>query len=74
MAEVHVIGEIVGGYGFPENSLFCKWNFHAGGAWKLLAGHREGQTQSDTPLDDDFAHWNHPIDLHYATKGIQGSK
>ena len=30
MAEVHVIGQLVGASGFPEPSLFCKWGFHAG--------------------------------------------
>ena len=30
MAEVHVIGQLVGGSGFPENSLFCKWGIHTG--------------------------------------------
>ena len=30
MAEVHVIGQIVGGSGFPENRLFCKWGIHTG--------------------------------------------
>ncbi|XP_063726579.1 B9 domain-containing protein 2-like [Symsagittifera roscoffensis] len=72
MAELHIIGEIVGGDGFPENSLFCKWSVHAGGAWKLLAGNREGQTQADSPMDEEFACWNHPLDLHFVTKGIQG--
>lgn len=30
MAEVHIIGQIVGGTGFPENSLFCKWGINTG--------------------------------------------
>ena len=30
MAEVHVIGQLVGGSEFPENSLFCKWGIHTG--------------------------------------------
>jgi len=30
MAEVHIIGQIVGANGFPENSLFCKWGVHTG--------------------------------------------
>lgn len=30
MAEVHVIGQIVGATGFSENSLFCKWGVHTG--------------------------------------------
>ena len=30
MVEVHVIGQLVGGSEFPENSLFCKWGIHTG--------------------------------------------
>lgn len=33
---------------------------------------REGQTQVDTPQIGDMAYWSHPIDLHFATKGLQG--
>ena len=33
MAELHVIGQIVGGHSFPETALFCKWAVHSG---KLL--------------------------------------
>ncbi|XP_077788394.1 B9 domain-containing protein 2 isoform X3 [Podarcis muralis] len=72
MAEVHVIGQIVGASGFPSSSLFCKWGIHTGGAWKLLSGFREGQTQVDHPQLDDVAYWSHPIDVHFATKGLQG--
>ncbi|CAH1263683.1 B9D2 [Branchiostoma lanceolatum] len=72
MAEVHVIGQIVGASGFPEHSLFCKWGVHAGGAWKILSGSREGQTQVDNPQDEQSANWSHPIDIHFSTKGLQG--
>lgn len=30
MAEVHVIGQIIGATGFSEGSLFCKWGIHTG--------------------------------------------
>jgi len=30
MAELHIIGEIVGGSGFPNQDLFCKWGIHMG--------------------------------------------
>ena len=72
MAEMHVIGQLVGASGFPSQSLFCKWGIHIGGAWKVLAGLREGQTQVDHPLTEQFAYWSHPIDIHFATKGLQG--
>uniref|UniRef100_A0A3B3ZNW7 B9 domain-containing protein 2 n=1 Tax=Periophthalmus magnuspinnatus TaxID=409849 RepID=A0A3B3ZNW7_9GOBI len=72
MAELHVIGQIVGASGFPQNSLFCKWGVHTGGAWRLLSGLKEGQTQVDNPHIGEMAYWSHPIDLHFATKGLQG--
>jgi len=30
MAEVHVIGQLVGASGFPDQCLFCKWGIHIG--------------------------------------------
>jgi len=50
MAEVHVIGELVGADNFPSSSLFCKWGLALGAAWKILEGVKEGQTQTDGPL------------------------
>ena len=49
MAEVHIIGELVGGDKFPSGSLFCKWGLEIGSAWKVLEGSKEGQTQIDHP-------------------------
>ena len=49
MAEVHVIGQLVGASGFPSGDLFCKWGLAVGSAWKVLEGDREGQTQVDHP-------------------------
>ncbi|XP_025000288.2 B9 domain-containing protein 2 [Gallus gallus] len=72
MAEVHLIGQLLGASGFSQRRLFCKWGLHAGGAWKLLGGLCEGQTQVDDPQADDMAHWCHPLDVHFATKGLQG--
>lgn len=72
MAEVHVIGQILGGSGFPESSLFCKWKVQMGSAWRVLEGDTEGQTQVDEPTDGPMAHWSHPIDIHFGTKGLQG--
>lgn len=72
MAEVHLIGELVGGDGFCSTNLFCKWGLVVGSAWKVLEGQHEGQTQVDHPQDGGFAKWSHPIDIHLATKGLQG--
>ncbi|NXX09419.1 B9D2 protein, partial [Larus smithsonianus] len=44
----------------------------SGGAWKLLSGLGSGQTQVDDPQADDVAYWCHPLDVHFATKGLQG--
>ncbi|XP_025920884.1 transforming growth factor beta-1-like, partial [Apteryx rowi] len=70
MAELHVIGQIVGASGFDESSLFCKWDIHAGSAWKLLAGRREGQTQVDDPQADDVAYCStcRTLDLELARR------
>ena len=43
-----------------------------GGAWKVLAGLREGQSQVDNPVNGEVAYFSHPIDVHFATKGLQG--
>lgn len=45
-----------------------------GGGWKILSGLREGQTQVDDPEIDEISTWAHPIDIHFATKGLQGLK
>ena len=55
-----------------HRSLFCKWSLHSGGAWKVLQGLREGQTQVDNPSLGEIAYWCHPVDVHFATKGLQG--
>lgn len=73
MAEVHIVGQLLHGEQFyPYDSLFCRWSLQTGGAWRLLQGVREGQTQVDIPESGKPAVWSHPIDVHYATKGLQG--
>ena len=88
MAEVHLIGRLIGASDFSSaaassssspgasSGLFCKWSVQTGGAWRLLSGLREGQTQVDRPSDGVEgaveAHWCHPIDAHFATRGLQG--
>ena len=49
MAELHIIGQVVGGSGFPSQDLYCKWSIVAGQNWSLLEGLVEGQTQVDVP-------------------------
>ena len=67
MAEVHVIGELVGGSDFPSGDLFCKWSVSHGSGWRVLEGDSEGQTQIDHPQDGKFAKWSHPIGTCIAT-------
>jgi B9 domain-containing protein 2 len=45
---------------------------NVGTNWRVLEGTVEGQTQVDHPQDSNVAKWGHPIDIHLATKGLQG--
>lgn len=72
MAELHVIGQLVGATDFGTDGLFCKWGFHAGRAWELLEGLDAGQTQADFPEDGVTYSWSHPVDVHYASRGLAG--
>ncbi|XP_029637783.1 B9 domain-containing protein 2 isoform X1 [Octopus sinensis] len=72
MAEVHVIGQISGAYGFPSSRLFCKFGIQSGNAWKVLSGLTEGQTQVDNCQNEEAAYWSYPLDIHFTTKGLQG--
>ncbi|KAE8744309.1 hypothetical protein FOCC_FOCC009032 [Frankliniella occidentalis] len=72
MAEVHIIGQILSATGFPSHNLFCKWGIHAGAGWRVIEGLTDGQTHVDNPSWQDIAVWSHPIDVHFATKGVQG--
>jgi hypothetical protein len=70
MAELHVIGQLVGGEGFPSSDLFCRWKLVAGPAWRLLEGQAEGQTQVDAPVDGLMACWSHPIGTARLSRGV----
>ena len=45
----------------------------SGGAWQILEGLREGQTQVDNPQNHNTAIFAHPIDIHFATEGMHGT-
>jgi B9 domain-containing protein 2 len=49
MAEVFIIGTILGASGFPRSSLCAKWGFTTGETWTLVEGDEAGQTQVDLP-------------------------
>eukprot|EP01083_Nonionella_stella_P040171 109176_1 len=70
--ELHVIGEFVGGTGFDFDNAFGRFQFVAGESWELVGGQDKGQTQVDYPKDGMNFIWNHPIDLHYYLKAVQG--
>lgn len=72
MAELHVVGQILGAFGFPSQNLFCKWGVVAGRSWELLEGLDNGQTQLDLAPDGEPVVWAHPLDLHYACRGLAG--
>ncbi|KAF5297370.1 hypothetical protein FQR65_LT01300 [Abscondita terminalis] len=72
MAEVHVIGEIFSAERFPKQSLFCKWTLQFGNNWKVISGKKEGQTHVVSSEFEDDCRWCFPIDVHLATKGVQG--
>uniref|UniRef100_A0A1I7YEQ3 B9 domain-containing protein 2 n=1 Tax=Steinernema glaseri TaxID=37863 RepID=A0A1I7YEQ3_9BILA len=71
MAELHVIGRIEKGAGYPEARLFIRWNVHLGGGWKVVQGETEGQTQTDISSLQD-AYFSHPLDFHLTTKTMHG--
>ena len=72
MAEVHIIGTIIGASDFDEPTLCCKYTILSGDSWSLIEGTSSGQTHVDTPMDPSFTLWSHPIDVHYNTKSISG--
>jgi B9 domain-containing protein 2 len=82
--ELHIIGEIVGASSLDPNgdaagNAFCAWELKTGRYWNCVGGHESGQTQVDYPdsLDESdagsgMAVWNHPMDVHYFTKTVEG--
>ncbi|RCN47683.1 B9 protein [Ancylostoma caninum] len=72
MAEVYISGQIESADGFGDNRVCCRWSLQTGGGWRVVEGAVEGQTQTDLPSAFEEAYFAHPIDLHLATKTIQG--
>ena len=71
--EMHVIGEIVGCSGLDDENVFATFEVVKGKEWSCVGGEQKGQTQVDYPSSDgNLAVWNHPLDLHYFTKSMQG--
>eukprot|EP00892_Ulva_mutabilis_P003288 jgi/Ulvmu1/1330/UM011_0058.1 len=73
MAEVHFMGQILGGTGFPNTGLICKWGLEASeDTWDVLEGFTQGQTHTNWARDGGKAVWAHPIDVHYQCMGLSG--
>ena len=70
--ELHVLGEISGGTGFPKG-VCLKFIVDYGEMWRKMAGQAEGQTHVDYPIDDcEMVVWSHPVDLHFSASSVQG--
>ncbi len=72
MAEVIITGQLLSAHGFPPGGVFCKFSFEAGSNFRVLQGKTQGQTHCDTPFDGEMAVLAHPLDVHYALKGVDG--
>ena len=71
MADVYVIGQLVGADGFDRPNLLCTWEVITGAQWAHVEGHTKGQTH--VLMDPDDGVWAHPIDVHYQARSIQGT-
>lgn len=49
MAEVHIVGTLLGASQFSNSELSCKYQLVAGDHWHVLEGDTSGQTQVDVP-------------------------
>jgi hypothetical protein len=72
MVEVHIIGEVKKAINFREPRLFCSWEFKTGPLWRVVEGQEKGQTSVNSSRFEENSIFCDPIDLHYATRGIQG--
>lgn len=85
MAEVHIIGSLVGATEFPKPELCCNWTMIAGDDWTVVEGDISGQTQVDIPAVNIFnlgsnhysvepPYWffSSQIDIHYTTSAVIG--
>ena len=55
MAEVHLIGQLIGASEFPEEKgLFCKFAIQTGAAWKVLAVREKNHSSIDNHINFNF--------------------
>jgi len=72
MAEMFMIGQVVGASEFSASDLYCVWNIKKGSKWVHVSGLDSGQTHVDTKGEDNVFVWAHPIDVHYSTPTCVG--
>ena len=75
MTSVYVIGQVLGGHGFPNGNrgLHCHWELITTPNWSREQGLTKGHTQVDSPKDGVEAVWSHPVDVHYSvSERVQG--
>ncbi len=69
-------GDFESEHWLPENTSLIaaavQWGIIAGRTWELLEGLEEGQTHLDQADEGEMVVWAHPLDVHYACKGITG--
>jgi len=72
--EVHIIGEITGASELSVDNSYCAFEIKTGKFWSCVGGDVSGQTQVDYPDggEGSMVIWNHPIDVHYYTKTLEG--
>ncbi|GAB5364385.1 hypothetical protein AAMO2058_000965500 [Amorphochlora amoebiformis] len=74
MPHVYIIGEITGASGFDQQlSLQGEFKFVTSDKWQCLGGDAQGTTWvGEAEMDEDMSIWNHPIQIHYSTRGMYG--
>jgi len=77
MAELHVVGSILGASDFSEAGLYCKFSFESSLEsdlpFQTMAGFTSGTTHLDAAGGSGVdAVWDHPIDVHFAVPTLVG--
>ena len=73
-AEIHFIGQIVGGTFFDQGNdgLICEVQLQAGDHWKMFGPEMLNQSQTSYADPGDMVVWAHPFDLHFGSDSIFG--
>lgn len=72
-AEIHFIGQILGGTDFNcDDGLFCEMLLSVGDTWKMLSPPKLYQTQVCYSKYDNMFIWSHPVDLFFSAGDLHG--